>query len=37
MKVFRVAAIRLEILPKIENKIIDGTGGRINIIAPNYL
>jgi hypothetical protein len=37
MKVFRVAAIFFKILPKVENKIIDGSCGRIYIIPPYYL
>src|SRR6266542_1074545 len=37
MKIFWIAAILFKIFSKIENKIINRSCSRVNIIAPNYL
>lgn len=37
MEITGVAAIFLEILAEIEDKVVDSAGGRVNVITPNYL
>jgi hypothetical protein len=37
MEVLRMATVGFKIFPKAEDKIVDGSGGRIYLIAPYYL
>ncbi len=37
MEVFGIAAILFKIFTKVQDEVINGTGGRVNIIAPNHL
>ena len=37
MKVLWVTAILFKEFPEVENEVVNGTGGRIYVVAPYYL